>query len=125
MQEKRKFKRFDCNIKTTFFYFEGNPEEIDIKKESGKKTKGSIIDISCGGVFIATNENIPTGRPVKLQFKLKKYYIETTGKIVRAGTIVNNPTETAQKIKDNKVKADLFIAVEFDNELETLNEEDM
>ncbi len=125
MHEKRQHPRFDCDIKTTFYFHEGDPSKIDIQKDKGTKSKGKILDISCGGIFIATNERVAASTPIKLKFKLKKQSIETTGKITRTGLIANNPAETVIRLKKHKIKEELYIAIEFDNKLKQLCEYDI
>ena len=61
MNEKRKYPRFKCDIKTSFDYFVGNPQKIDVTKDKPQKGTGHILDISMGGVFIVTDIKVPVG----------------------------------------------------------------
>lgn len=119
--DKRKYTRYACSIKSKFEYYVGNPDEIDINLSVPKKGKGIIIDISCGGVFIASNTRVPAGMPVILKFALKKEKITIQGRIVRTGLLKNNPSEIAKKFSMFSTKGDSYIAVEFD---QTMNEFD-
>ena len=111
--DKRKFTRYTCSIKTKFDYYVGNPDEIDISLTVPKKGKGVIIDISCGGVFIASNTRVPAGMPVILKFTLNKQKMSVQGRIARTGLLQNNPTEIAKKFAMFSSKGDSYIAVEF------------
>ena len=111
--DKRKFTRYTCSIKTKFDYYVGNPDEIDISLTVPKKGKGVIIDISCGGVFIASNTRVPAGMPVILKFTLNKQKMSVQGRIARTGLLQNNPTEIAKKFAMFSSKGDSNIAVEF------------
>jgi len=113
--DKRKYTRYACSIKTKFDYYVGNPDEIDIKTSIPKKGKGIIIDISCGGVFIASNTRVPAGMPVIMIFPLKKEKITIHGRIVRTGLLQNNPSEIAKKFSMFSSKGDSYIAVEFND----------
>lgn len=111
--DKRKHKRYSCSIKTKFDYYVGNPDEIDINIAIPQKGKGVIIDISCGGVFIASNTRVPAGMPVILDFTLNKKKMNIQGRIVRTGLLQNNPSEVAKKFAIFSSKGDSYIAVEF------------
>lgn len=116
--DKRKFKRYTCSIKTKFDYYIGNPDEIDINTGIPQKGKGVIIDISCGGVFIASNSRVPAGMPVILYFTLNKKKTTIMGSIVRTGLLQNNPSEIAKKFAIFSSKGDSYIAVEFTDPIE-------
>lgn len=119
--DKRKHTRYACSIKTKFDFYVGNPDEIDISIEIPQKGKGIIIDISCGGVFIASNTRVPAGMPVILDFVLDKKKINIQGKIVRTGLLKNNPSEIAKKFSMFSSKGDSYIAVEFLKPIEEFN----
>ena len=120
---KRKFERHPCKIKAKFDYYEGDPDTIDINLDVPEKAKGSIIDISKGGVFIVTNERTTVGVPVVVHFKLNKEELNIPGRIVRTGSLENNPSETAIKFLSFLSSGNYYIAVEFNDPLEKLNTE--
>lgn len=120
---KRKYERFPCKIKSKFDYYEGDPETIDINLDVPEKAKGSIIDISKGGVFIVTNERTTVGVPVVVHFELNKEKLNIQGKIIRTGALKNNPSETALKFLKFLSSGNYYIAVEFNDALEKLNPE--
>jgi hypothetical protein len=119
--DKRKFMRYACSIKTRFDYYVGNPDEIDVSISVPQKGKGVIIDISCGGVFIASNTRVPAGMPVILNFTLDKEKISVQGRIARTGLLKNNPTEVAKKFSMFSSKGDSYIAVEFVHPIKEFN----
>ena len=111
--DKRRYTRYTCSIKSKFYYYVGNPDEIDINIDLPQKGKGLIIDISPGGVFIASNTKVPVGMPVILKFSFNKQKMDIQGNIVRTGLLKNNPTEIARKFSIFSSKGDSYIAVEF------------
>ncbi len=119
--DKRKYKRYSTSIKTKFEYFVGNPDNIDINTSIPKKGKGVVIDISCGGVFIASDSRVPAGMPVILHFTLNKQKMNIHGRIARTGLLQNNPTEVAKKFAMFSSKGDSYIAVEFTDPIEETN----
>lgn len=119
--DKRKFTRYACSVKTKFDYYVGNPDEIDINVSVPKKGKGVIIDISCGGVFIASDSRVPAGMPVVLFFTLDKKKMSVHGRIARTGLLQNNPSEVAKKFSMFSSKGDSYIAVEFNNPIDEFN----
>jgi len=119
--DKRKYKRYRCSIKTKFEYFVGNPDEIDIATSIPKKGKGVIIDISSGGVFIASDSRVPAGMPVILSFTLEKQKMNVRGRIARTGLLQNNPSEIAKKFSMFSSKGDSYIAVEFTDLIDEAN----
>jgi len=118
--DKRKHKRYTCSIKTAFKYYTGNPENFDISTSTPEKGKGVIMDISCGGVLIASNSRVSAAMPIILSFKMNKENYNIQGKIVRTGMLQNNPSEIAQKFKIFSSKGDFYIAVEFDEPISEL-----
>lgn len=112
--DKRKFARYSCSIKTEFEFYEGDPDAIDIETQVSEKGKGLIIDISCGGIFLISNSRVSPGLPIIMKFTLNKEKLVLHGKIVRTGLLKNNPTEVAQKFAKFASKGDNYIAVEFD-----------
>ncbi len=123
--DKRKYTRYTVSIKTKFNYYVGNPDTIDINTSAPKKGKGVIIDISCGGVFIASDSRVPAGMPVILSFTLNKQKKNIQGQIVRTGLLQNNPSEIAKKFEMFSSKGDSYIAVEFIEPMEEFNSSDL
>ena len=122
MTEKRKFPRYACKIKAGYEYYEGNPEEIDTSITVAQKGEGFILDISCGGIFIVTNDRVPVGIPIKISFSTKKNSYNLTGHIVRTGLFKNNPSQKYEKFSS---KGDSYLAVEFDTPLESITTKDL
>ena len=120
MNEKRQYPRKECNFKVNFTFFEGDPDELDTSTAKGISGKGTILDISKGGVFIISNSRVSINMPVKLVFSSKSEKFNLEGLIVRTGLLKNNPSEVAQKFADTKAKGDAYIAVKFDNPLEAI-----
>ncbi|MFA5518617.1 MAG: PilZ domain-containing protein [Spirochaetota bacterium] len=121
--DKRKFERYSCKIKTKFDYYEGDPETIDIYIDIPGKAKGTIIDISKGGLFILSNERTSVGIPIVLHFEIKKTKFDILGNIVRTGSLKNNPSELAKKFLPFLSSGNNYIAVEFNDVFEQLNPE--
>jgi len=115
--DKRKFARYSCSIKTEFEFFDGDPDSIDMETQVSEKGKGLIIDISCGGIFLISNSSVSPGLPIIMKFVLNKEKLIINGRIVRTGLLKNNPTEVAQKFAEFASKGDNYIAVEFDTPL--------
>jgi hypothetical protein len=111
--DKRKHTRYTCSIKTVFNYYTGNPDDFDINTSTPNKGKGVIVDISCGGVLIASDCRVSAQMPIILEFKMKKEKIKVQGRIARTGLLQNNPSDIAQKFKIFSSKGDFYIAVEF------------
>jgi len=118
MNEKRKFPRQPCDIKTKFEYFKGNPDEIDTDLDFPEKAKGTILDISQGGVFIISDELVGISVPIILYFKTNKQKVNIKGKIVRTGLLENNPSEIAQKFSKFSAKGKVYIGIEFNKLLD-------
>lgn len=125
MTEKRKFQRYACKFKAKFSYFEGDPDNIDIRTAKAVKCKGSILDISRGGIFISTNFSAGINRPVIVNFKTSRRTYSRLGSIVRTGLIDNNPAEVLHKFKDIKIRENSYIAVEFDQPIDDFREDDI
>ena len=115
--DKRKFARYSCSIKTNFEFFDGDPDSIDMETQVSEKGKGLIIDISCGGIFLISNSSVSPGLPIIMKFVLNKEKLIINGRIVRTGLLKNNPTEVAKKFAEFASKGDNYIAVEFDTPL--------
>ncbi len=118
MDEHRKYPRFECSIKAAFNYYEGNPDQIGNEPVTTKKGKGLIIDLSIGGLLIATRERVQVNMPVKVSFTYKKESHLVTGEIVRTGLLRDNPSEGVQKFSRTPVREDAYIAVRFDSPIE-------
>ena len=122
--DKRKYARYTCSIKSKFYYYVGNPDEIDINIDLPQKGDGIIMDISRGGVLLTSNARVPVGMPVILKFPFNKQKMDIRGDIVRTGLLKNNPTEIAKKFSIFSSKGDSYIAVEFNepiNEFDNIN----
>ena len=119
-KEKRKYTRQKCKITTEFNYYEVNPDEMNMETAVPFKGKGVIWDISKGGAFLATDTRVSIDMPIKLFFELKgkKYEIEAV--IVRTGLLKNNPSEIAQRLANEKIKEETYIAVCFDKTIDNL-----
>jgi hypothetical protein len=123
INDKRKYERYSCKIKTKFDYYEGDPETIDIYLDIPEKAKGTIIDISKGGVFILSNEKITVGIPAVIHFELNNIKYDILGKIIRTGSLENNPSDVAKKFLPFLSSGNYYIAVEFNEVFEQLNPE--
>ncbi len=113
MTEKRKFPRQTCKLQVNFEFYEGDPDELDIKSAESIKGKGVIMDISKGGAFIVSNSRVSINMPINLVFSSGDVEKELEGIIIRTGLIENNPSEVAQQYAKKKVKGDAYIAVKF------------
>jgi hypothetical protein len=125
MNEKRLHPRYSCRMKVHFHFFEGDPDIVDIKDAPFKKGKGTILDISCGGMFIATNERVSVNIPISVTFRNRRTVLAVDGTIIRTGLLTNNPSGIARKFKLLRTKKDFFIAVRFSQLLENLDESDL
>lgn len=124
MTEKREFIRHQCKIKIDFDYFEGNPDDIDIKTAPAQKGKGMMLDISRGGAFIVSMSRVGINVPIRLRVEIRKRKLELEGTVVRMGLMKNNPSEVVQKYAKLKIKEDAYIAIKFNNPIE-LSEGDL
>lgn len=120
MNEKRQYPRTECNIKVSFTFFEGDPDELDTQTAKSATGKGIIMDISKGGVFIVSNSRVSVNMPINLNFSSKTKKINIDGFIVRTGLLKNNPSEVAQKFAGKKAKGDAYIAVKFNKPLDEI-----
>ena len=125
MTEKRRYPRYSCKIKTKFEFFIGDPDNPSAGELKGSKGKGTILDLSRGGSFIVSDARVSVGIPIKVKFATSKnkHYVE--GKIVRTGLLKNNPSEVARRFANNSAKGDSYIAVEFNESLEELTEDEI
>ena len=118
MQEKRKFERYGCLLKTRFLVYEGDPESETIMEDTTpRKCKGRILDISKGGLFIASKYRFAINHPVVVEFKTEHEKLTKKGIIIRTGLMENNPSEVVQKYKKMKIKEDAYLAIEFEEPL--------
>ena len=118
MTDKRQYPRHQCNFKSKFNYYIGNPDEIDFDELTPNKGKGVIHDISKGGIFIISSNRVAPGMPIEVQFKTRKNKLQIMGKIVRTGLLKNNPTELAKKFLKFSSSGDSYIAVQFNNTID-------
>ncbi len=125
MSEKRKFPRYACKLKTTFDYYEGNPDDLDLAVTVPTKGQGLILDLSQGGVFIISDDRVPVHMPILVRFSTKKQDFEVMGKIVRTGLLEFNPSEVAMKYARFSAKGEVYIAVQFDEEIPVISEKDI
>ncbi len=123
MIEKRRFPRYPCKLKTKFNYYEGNPDEIDYDITVPTKDKGVICDISQGGALLITSARVAPGVTALLNFKTKKQKLAVHGRIVRTGLLKNNPTEVAQRMSKFSSFGDAYVAIEFKEPIELINDE--
>lgn len=124
MQEKRKFPRFACLLKVRFSHAQEVPEtEDDTVKYH--KSAGRILDISRGGIFIATKAKCGLNVPVTVTFKTEKKVYICLGSIVRTGLLRNNPSDSVKKYKKLNIREDGYIAVQFDTPLNDLDVNDL
>lgn len=125
MTEKRKYQRYSCKIKADFEYFEGKPEEINIDITVPTKGKGFLIDISSGGAFLVSDDRVPAGVPIRIYFSTKKKKHNPVGRIVRTGMLKNNPSEVALRFNRFSAKGEIYIAVEFENQIADISEKEL
>jgi hypothetical protein len=120
MNEKRQFPRYTCNLSVKFDFYEGNPDEPKIESLKPVKGKGTIIDISKGGVFVVSNSRVNIDMPINISFSSSGKKNNLNGIIVRTGLMKNNPSEIVQKYAGQKIKGDAYIAVKFNSQLENV-----
>lgn len=114
MDEKRRHPRFPCLLKVKFTIFnDGN----QTSPEKPIRSKGRILDISKGGVFIASKLKTNINIPVSLRFRTRNKLIEIDGTIVRTGLIHNNPSDELKKIDKLTIKEEAYLAIEFTSPL--------
>ena len=112
-------------MKVRFRYYEGDPDTIDPESSDSKNCKGLILDISKGGLFIATDTRVSVNLPVTCEFRTKKERFNIPGTIVRTGLIENNPSEIARKYRDRGLTSDCYVAVQFRSDFESFDETDL
>lgn len=122
MNEKRMYPRYSCRMKVRFHFFEGDPDIVDIHDTPSTKGKGTVLDISRGGMFIATNNRVSVNIPISLQFRSRREVFSISGTIIRTGLLSNNPSGIARKFGILRSKKDFFIAVRFSQLLENFDE---
>lgn len=125
MNEKRQYPRHNCHMKVRFSYYEGDPDKINLQTAVPKKGNGLILDISRGGLFVATDERISVNMPLEVEFKTKTQLFSLLGSVVRTGLLKNNPSEVVQKYSKMKIKEDSYLAVQFTQPLDFLDEDDI
>ena len=119
MDEKRKYKRYKCKIKVRFRHENSGAEDDTFEPFKGK---GHILDISRGGIFIATDSAVPVSCSVTVTFKTDSKIFDQNGFVVRTGLIRENPAEVVRKFDDYDIKEKTYIAVQFDNLIEDLDD---
>ncbi len=125
MNEKRRYPRYSCKIKTDFDFYEGNPDDIDTNITVPEKGSGYIIDISSGGVFIVSDSRVAAGHPICVYFKTRENNYSVMGRIIRTGMLENNPSEVAQRFAVHQAKGETYIAVQFDEPLESFSRDEL
>jgi c-di-GMP-binding flagellar brake protein YcgR len=87
MDERRKLERFDLNA----------PARIQVELESGRKEELNLTtkDVSSGGAFLYSEERVPEGANVKLEFLISmealrslvgekgRVKVKVNGKVIR------------------------------------------
>ena len=125
MNEKRLYPRHSCHMKVRFSFYEGDPDNIDIHTAVPVRGKGTILDISRGGIFIASDSRLSVNTPVEVEFKTRTELFSLMGSIVRTGLLKNNPSDVVQKYLKMKIREDSYIAIQFTQPLDFLDEEDL
>jgi len=125
MNEKRRHVRYKCKIKAQFKYFETGNEENSLEKTKVKKGKGTILDISQNGFLIITNSKLNINIPIVTTFKMKKTPYEVKGRIIRTGFLENNPSEVAKKFLNFSNSANIYIAVQFEDLIDQIEDGDL
>ena len=115
------YPRYSCRMKVRFHFFEGDPDIVDVHEASSTKGKGTVLDISRGGMFIATNNRVSVNIPISLQFRSRREVFSVNGTIIRTGLLSNNPSGTARKFGLLRSKKDYFIAIRFSQLLENFD----
>ena len=122
MTEKRKYVRYECKILAKFDFYEGDPNKIDIDNTVPHKGTGYILDLSSGGLLLATNDRVGIDMPIKINFFIKDKGYDKLGKIIRTGLIKDNPSDVAKEFAGYTNKGDLYIAMKFDHTVDIIPE---
>lgn len=125
MHEKRQYHRYPCLLKVRFQYQDGNPDDPYQMSKKPQKGKGRILDISRGGIFIASYAKTGINLPIKILFKTNNRVISQTGTIVRTGLIRNNPAEVLKKFASLDIREDAYLAIMFNEPLEEFSTEEI
>ena len=125
MNENRLYPRHSCNMKVRISWYEGDPDKVDIHTAAPAKGKGTILDISRGGIFVATDSRLSVNTVIEVEFKTKTELFSLMGSVVRTGLLQNNPSDVVQKYASMKIREDSYIAVQFTQPLDFLDEEDL
>ena len=112
-------------MKVRFSHYDGDPDVIDLRTAKPHKGKGLILDISRGGLFIATNARVSVSLPIEVEFKTRTQLFSLMGSVVRTGLIKNNPSDVVKKYQKMHINEDSYIAVQFTQPLDFLDEEDL
>jgi hypothetical protein len=125
MSEKRIFPRFSCQMKVRFHFHEGDPDTVDPETSPSKKGKGIVLDISRGGIFIATDTHVSINIPIIIDFRTKREAFTIGGTIVRTGRMKDNPSEVAMKYNHLRIRRNMYVAVQFKQPIENFNENEI
>ena len=125
MTEKRKYPRFACKIRADFDFYSGDPDKIDRATSVPEKGTGVILDLSLGGMFLASNNRVGINCPVTVSFSTKKGDLKVNGRVNRTGQLQNNPSEVARAFAKFADSGDYYIAVEFDTLLDNISGDDL
>lgn len=125
MQEKREYPRYPCMLKVKFHYYNGDPDDPKLLTQKPRRGNGRILDISRGGIFIASYAKTGVNLPVSVSFKTRKKVYSIDGIIVRTGLIQNNPADVLKKFSSLHIKEDAYLAIKFDPPLDELDSGDL
>jgi hypothetical protein len=121
MNEKRLYPRYSCSVNVRFRCFTGDPDVINVTVAPSFKGKGKVLDISKGGICIATNSRVSVNMPVKLEFKIRKNKYSLDAMVVRTGKIENNPSVLARAFRLLKPGRKYFVAFQFEYLIEDID----
>ncbi len=124
MDEKRQFPRYYCRLKTRAEIVHRIKTE-NFVSEKKEKLKGWILDISRGGVFIVSDASASINRVITISFKTNNMTFDKKGIVVRTGLMNDNPVEVLDKFKNAKLKEKYYLAVQFDEAIQDIDEDDI
>ncbi|MDA3899258.1 MAG: PilZ domain-containing protein [Spirochaetes bacterium] len=125
MQEKREYQRYSCLLKVKFQYHDGDPENPELIHTRPVKGKGRILDISKGGLFVASHTKTGINRSITVLFKTRERILSIPGTIVRTGLMKNNPSEVLKKFAELKIREDAYLAIRFDIPIEEFSSDEI
>lgn len=123
--ERRRHPRFKCKIKCKLEYFEGVPGEIDVTAITPVTDDGVILNISQSGLLLVTNLLVTPGMRLGVGFNLSGKSVNFLSSIISTGRRKDNPSEKVLEFSDVKAKLSNYIAVEFDQIIPELSEQDL